>query len=116
MARVKRGILRTKKRHKLYRQTKGYRAGRKNILRLVKTAVKKSGQRAYDHRRLKKRDNRGLWQIKINAAVRKCGLNYSTFMGKMKKKNIALDRKILAELAEFYPQIFSKIVEEVKKS
>lgn len=115
MARVKRGTSHVKHRKKLYKNAKGFSAGRKNTLRLAKAAVKKAGQRAYDHRKLKKRTARGLWQVKINAAVRAHGMSYSVFMGKLAKKNIRLDRKILAQLAEYYPEIFTKIIQEIQK-
>lgn len=114
MARVKRGSVRTKKRNSILKQAKGFSAGRKNITRLAKTAVKKAGQRAYDHRKLKKRQRRGLWQIKINAAARQNGTTYSKFMGGLKKNNIEIDRKILADVAEYHPQLFTKIVDAVK--
>jgi len=70
---------------------------------------------AYRDRRTKKREKRRLWQVQINAAVRKLGLSYSKFMGALKKKNIEIDRKVLATLANEHPEIFEKIVEEAKK-
>lgn len=115
MTRVKRGTTRAKKRKKLLRQTKGYRWGRKNLVKLAKVAVLKAGVYAYRDRRRKKREMRRLWQIKINAACRALGLTYSKFIHQLKKAKIELDRKILAQLAEFYPEIFKKIVEEIKK-
>ncbi len=114
MARVKRGSTRTAKRKSILQKAKGFSAGRKNITRQAKTAVKKAGQRAYDHRKLKKRQMRGLWQIKINAAVRLHDMSYSAFMGGLKKKNIEVDRKILAQLAEHNPEVFTTIVDQVK--
>ncbi len=115
MARVKRGSQRTRKRKKVQKQTKGFSAGRKNTTRLGKQAAKKAGQRAYDHRKLKKRQRRALWQIKINAAVREHDMSYSAFMGGLKKQQIEVDRKILANIAEHHPKLFAKIVAEVKK-
>lgn len=114
MARVKRGSQRTQKRAKLLKQAKGYSAGRKNITRQATQAVKKAGQRSYDHRKLKKRQMRRLWQIKIGAAARLNGMSYSVFMGALGKKNIEVDRKVLAELAEHHPAVFAKIVEASK--
>lgn len=114
MARVKRGNVRTSKRKAWTKQAKGYSAGRKNLIKEVKQAVKKSGQRAYDHRKLKKRQFRALWQIKISAGAQQNGINYSTLMGGLKKANIELDRKVLAGIAEHQPQLFTKIVEAVK--
>lgn len=114
MARVKRGVLRTKKRRKLRKQAKGFSAGRKNITRQAKQAVKKAGQRAYDHRKLKKRQRRALWNIKINAGARQHDMSYSQLMGALKKANVEVDRKILAQMAEHYPAVFAKVVESVK--
>lgn len=114
MARVKRGSTRTAKRKKVLKQAKGYSAGRKNITRLAKSAVKKAGQKAYDHRKLKKRQRRGLWNIKINAAVRQHDMSYSQFIDALKKKKIEIDRKVLADCAENHPKIFAAIVAAVK--
>lgn len=89
--------------------------GRKSKLRLARVAALKAGVYAYRDRRRKKRDFRRLWQIRINAAVRPLGMNYSAFMNGLKKAGIALDRKILAGLAKDNPNVFEKIVESVKK-
>lgn len=114
MARVKRGSTRTAKRKRILKAAKGYHAGRKNLIKEAKQAVKKSGQRAYDHRKQKKRTRRALWQIKISAAVKPLGMSYSVFIGGLAKKNILLDRKVLADIAQNYPEVFAKIAEEVK--
>ncbi|MCD5396370.1 MAG: 50S ribosomal protein L20 [Candidatus Pacebacteria bacterium] len=114
MVRVKRGTIHTKKRRKLLKQVKGFRWGRKNKIKLAKEALLHALSYAYRDRRTKKREKRRLWQVQINAATRKLGLSYSKFMGALKKKNIELDRKILASLANEYPEIFEKIVEEAK--
>ncbi|MDD5110001.1 MAG: 50S ribosomal protein L20 [Patescibacteria group bacterium] len=114
MPRVKRAVIHLKKRRALMRAVKGYRWGRKNIIRLARPAMLKAGAYAYRDRRNKKRAARALWQIKINAACRANGLSYSAFMGKLGKQKIALDRKILALLAEHHPAVFAKIVEKVK--
>lgn len=114
MSRVKRGRVRTTKRRKLLKQAKGYYGSRKNLVKHAKTAVKKAGQRAYDHRKLKKRDQAALFSIKINAAARESGMSYSKLSGALKKKNIMLDRKVLSQLAEHYPAVFKKLVESVK--
>ena len=114
MPRVKRSVMHLKKRRSLMKAAKGYRWGRKNIIRLARPAVLKAGAYAYRDRRNKKRDARALWQIKINAGARINGLSYSQLMGKLKAAKIALDRKILAQLAEHHPQVFAKIVETVK--
>lgn len=110
MARIKRGNVHTRKRTKLLAQAKGFRGGRKNLVRQASSAVFKAGQRAYDHRKLKKRTARATWQIKINAGVRAHNLSYSRFIDALTKKNIAIDRKILAHLAEYKPKIFEKII------
>ncbi len=114
MARVKGGVKRTQRRKRVLKQTKGFSAGRKNLLRQAKTAAKKAGQRAYDHRKLKKRQARALWNIKISAGTKQHGMSYSRFIGALKKKNIEVDRKMLADLAEHNPKIFTKIIEAVK--
>lgn len=114
MARVKRGTTRTSKRKNVLKQTKGYYAGSKNLIKHAKTAVKKAGQRAYDHRKLKKRTRRALWQVKIGAAVKPLGMSYSVFIGGLAKKNILLDRKILSDIAQNHPELFEKIAAEVK--
>jgi large subunit ribosomal protein L20 len=95
---------------------KGYRWGRKNTIRLAKTAVKKAGVHAYVDRKKKKRVNRAIWQVRLNAAVRPYGLSYSRFIAALKENKIELDRKILSEIAVKQPDIFKKIVEQVKKS
>lgn len=115
MPRVKRGKAHIKKRKNLLKLTKGYRAGRKSKVKLAKTAYRKAGVYAYRDRRNKKRERRSLWQIKINAAVRKNGITYSKFIDLLKKNKIELDRKILANLAEHNPDIFAKIVKSLNK-
>ncbi len=113
--RVKRGTSHIKHRKNLLSRAKGYRWKRKSSPKLAKVAVRKAGRYAYIHRRLKKRDARGLWQIKINAAARLNGMTYSTFMHALKVAKVELDRKILAAIAEHQPKIFTAIVQQVKK-
>lgn len=115
MPRVKRAKIHLKKRKNLLKRVKGYRWGRKRLIKLAKVAALKAGVYAYRDRRRKKREARRLWQIKINAACRTLGLTYSKFIHQLKKAKIELDRKILALLAEKYPEIFKKIVKEVKE-
>lgn len=115
MPRVKRGKTHIAKRKRLYQKTKGYKWGRKNTIRLAKTAVLKAGVHSYTGRKKKKRTNRSLWQIKINAACRQNDLSYSKFINLLKNNNLGLDRKVLAELAEKQPKIFEKIILQVKK-
>jgi len=114
MPRVKRGVGHVKRRRTLRKKVKGYRWGRKNWLRLAKTAATKAGAHAYVGRKKEKRVRRNLWQIKINAAVRPYGLSYSKFINKLKTNKIGLDRKVLADLAENNPAILEKIIKEVE--
>lgn len=114
MPRVKRGTQHTKRRKNVLKRTKGMKWGRKSKLRLARVASLKAGAYAYRDRRNKKRSFRQLWTIKINAAVRHFGMTYSTFINALKGKNIELDRKSLAYLAEHKPKVFEKIVEAVK--
>jgi len=114
MTRIKGGLLHAKRRRGILKHTRGFRWGRKSKIKLAKIAKYKAGQYAFTDRRLKKRINRGLWQIRINAAVRKHGLSYSKFIGALKGKNIGLDRKILAEIAQKYPGMFEKIAQAAK--
>ena len=115
MPRVKRGKAHVKKRKKLLAKTKGYKWGRKNQIKKAKTAVAKAGVHAYIDRRLKKRDMRGLWQIKIGAFAKELGVSYSKLISLLKNKKIELDRKILADLAVNNKNILARIIEEVKK-
>lgn len=114
MPRTKGGV-KTRKRHKkLLKLTKGFWGQRKNVFRRAKETLERALVYAYRDRKQKKRDFRRLWQIRINAAARLNGLNYSKFMGGLKKAGIELDRKILANLAINEPEIFAKLVEIAK--
>lgn len=115
MARVKTAIIHLKKRRKILKAAKGYRHGRKRLIRLARVAVTKAGVYAYRDRRRKKRERRVLWQTQINAAVRPLGLTYGQFINLLTKKKIGLNRKILSELAEKNYPLFSKIVERAKE-
>ncbi len=110
MPRVKRGTHRIKRRKNILARTKGMMWGRKSKITLAKVAATKSGANAYRDRKLKKRNNRGLQQIRINAEARKNGTTFSKLMGDLKKRGIALDRKSLSEIARIYPNVFAKIV------
>jgi len=114
MVRVKRGTVQRRKHNKVLKAAKGYRGSRNSLYRQAKNAVAKAGMHAYRHRRTKKRDFRRLWIARINAAVRAEGMNYSTFMNKLATKGIALDRKILSELAIHQPAVFKNIVDAVR--
>jgi large subunit ribosomal protein L20 len=114
MTRIKRGIM-TKKRHKnLLEKAKGYRWGRSNLFRKAKEAVIKAGVYAHRDRRAKKRSFRALWIIRLNNALRLCNSTYREFIDLTKKKNIALDRKVLSQMAVENPETFKKLVESVK--
>jgi len=114
MTRVKRGKIAHKKREKLLKHTKGFRWGRKSKERAAKEALLHAWSHAFKGRKEKKRNFRSLWQVQINAAARNNGLTYSKLISGLKKQNIILDRKILADLAKTEPKIFEKIVEKVK--
>lgn len=113
--RVKRGTTRARQRSRFLKRTKGYRWGRKNRIRLAKTAVLKAGVNAYRDRKLKKRNARRLWQIQINAASRAHGLSYSALIAALKKANIELDRKILSDLARSEPKTFRAVLDTARK-
>ena len=99
MPRVKRGVTSRARHKKVLKQSKGFRGRRGNVYRVAKQAVMKAGQYAYRDRRQRKREIRSLWITRINAAVRELGLSYSTFMAGLKRANIEIDRKVLADLA-----------------
>lgn len=114
MARVKRSKIAMKHRRNVLKRAKGYQFGRSKKEVEAKVALRKAGAHAFAHRRDKKNDMRKLWNVKMNAALRELGTTYSKFIDALKKKNIILDRKILADLAENNPEVFKKIVEAVK--
>lgn len=116
MTRVKRGTIAHKRKKSLLKKTKGYQWGRKSKYKLAKQAAIRAGQHQYRHRREKKRTERQLAQSRITSAVREHGISYSSFIHLMKEKGVELDRKVLAQLAQDRPDIFSAVVEEVKKS
>ncbi|MDA0983956.1 MAG: 50S ribosomal protein L20 [Proteobacteria bacterium] len=116
MPRVKRGVTARARHKKVLAKAKGFRGRRGNVYRVAKEAVMKAGQYAYRDRRTKKRDFRALWIARINAAVRELGLTYSAFMSGMKKANIEIDRKVLADLAVLDKPAFARIANQVKAS
>jgi large subunit ribosomal protein L20 len=116
MPRVKRGVTARARHKKVLAKAKGFRGRRGNVYRVAKEAVMKAGQYAYRDRRTKKRDFRALWIARINAAVRELGLTYSAFMAGMKKANIEIDRKVLADLAVLDKPAFARIANQVKAS
>lgn len=115
MPRVKRGTTHVKRRRKLLQKTKGFRWGRKNLIKQASEAAVKAGHHAFVDRRKKKRTRRALWQIKIGAFVREHGISYSRFIDALKKNKIELDRKVLADLSVNNKAVMSKVVEEVKQ-
>jgi len=116
MPRVKRGTKRRKKRSKILKQAKGYWGARSRNYRTAKEAVERALLYAYRDRRVRKREFRRLWIIRIKAASENNGLSYNRFIHGLKKLNIGLDRKILADLAVNSPQAFLRIVEKVKQA
>lgn len=114
MTRVKRGKTSNKKREKVLHQTKGFKWGRKSKKRAATEALLHALPRSFHGRKVKKRTFRRLWQTRINAAVRKQDINYSKFIAGLKKENIIIDRKILADLAVKEPKVFERIVEKAK--
>ena len=102
------------RRKKVLDAAKGYFGRRKNVHTVAKNAVEKAMQYAYIGRKQKKRNFRSLWIQRINAGVREHGMSYSTFMGAISKKGIALNRKVLADLAMNHPEAFKAVVDKVK--
>ncbi|MCA9352248.1 50S ribosomal protein L20 [Patescibacteria group bacterium] len=114
MPRVKRGTIKNKSRKNTLAQVKGYRFGRSTKKREATTAIAHAGNHAFNHRKQKKSNFRRLWNVKINAEVRKHDLSYSTFIDALNKKGIGLNRKMLADLAENEPAAFKRVVDAVK--
>ncbi|HEX7055446.1 MAG TPA: 50S ribosomal protein L20 [Burkholderiales bacterium] len=114
MPRVKRGVTARARHKKVLKQAKGFRGRRKNVYRVAKQAVMKAGQYAYRDRRQRKREFRALWIARINAAARELGMSYSTFMAGLKRANIDIDRKVLADLAVADKAAFAKLAGQVK--
>jgi large subunit ribosomal protein L20 len=116
MPRVKRGVTARARHKKVFKQTKGFRGRRKNVYRVAKQALMKAGQYAYRDRRVRKREFRSLWIARINAAVRELGMSYSVFMAGLKRANIEIDRKVLADLAVSDKAAFAQIAGQAKAS
>ncbi|MFN3916739.1 MAG: 50S ribosomal protein L20 [Flavobacteriales bacterium] len=102
------------RRKKILKAAKGYFGRRKNVHTVAKNAVEKAGVYAYSGRKQKKRHFRGLWIQRINAGAREHGMSYSEFMGKVNSKGVALNRKVLADLAMNNPEAFKAVVDQVK--
>ena len=102
------------RRKKILKQAKGFFGRRKNVWTVAKNAVEKAMQYAYRGRKEKKRNFRSLWITRINAGTRQYGMSYSQFMGALKRNNIELNRKVLADLAMNHPAAFKAVVDQVK--
>ncbi|NCX93794.1 MAG: 50S ribosomal protein L20 [Gammaproteobacteria bacterium] len=114
MARVKRGVTARARHQKVLKMAKGYYGARSRVYRVAKQAVIKAAQYAYRDRRRKKREFRRLWIVRINAASRHFGLSYSQFMNGLKKANVAVDRRVLADVAVFDLRAFGELAERAK--
>ena len=112
--RIKRGVNAHKKRVKILKSAKGYYGSKSKLVRVARQAVMKSGNYAYTSRRLKKRDFRRLWTVRINAQARVNGISYSNLMHGLKVANIDLNRKVLAELAVSDKPAFAKVCDSAK--
>lgn len=116
MSRVKRSPQSRRRRKKILEQAKGFRGGSSKQYRMAHARVQKGLMYAYRDRRVKKRDFRALWITRVGIASKENGLSYSRFVAGLKKSQIALDRKILAELAVKAPQVFSAVVDRARNS
>ena len=114
MARVKRGVTAGRRHKKILNKAKGYYNARRKVFRAAKQAVIKAGQYAYRDRRAKKRDFRSLWITRINAAAREFGMSYSKMINGLKKAEIEIDRKMLADLAVNQPEAFASIAKQAQ--
>ena len=114
MSRVKSGAVTRTRHKKIISRAKGYYGRRKNTFRVANQAVEKAGQYAYRDRKVRKRQFRSLWIQRINAGCRLYGIKYSSFINGLKKINLNLNRKVLADLAAQEPESFKKIVSKIK--
>jgi large subunit ribosomal protein L20 len=114
MARVKRGVTKNKRRKNILAQTKGYRLNRSTKERTAKEAIQHAGVHAFRGRKEKKRAYRQLFTLRINARAREGGVSYSKLMGSLKKANITLNRKSLSALAKDHPEVFTRLLDQVK--
>ena len=114
--RVRGGHAPRKSKNRVFKEAKGFWGGRRKLWKTVMQVVRRSHQWAFRGRKMRKRDMRALWIVRLNGALRQRGMNYSQFMGKLAKANIQLDRKSLANIAYTDPAGFDKIVELVNKA
>lgn len=114
MPRVKGGVISAKRRRNVLKRAKGYRHGRSTKERAAKESLVHAGRNAFAHRRDKKNDYRSLWIVRLNAAIRENGLkSYSTFIAKLKKEGVVLDRKVLSTFASDHPEVFARIAKKL---
>jgi large subunit ribosomal protein L20 len=116
MPRVKRGFKARRRRNKVLKLAKGYRGARSRLFKTATEAVDRALKYAYRDRRVRKREFRGLWIVRISAAAKNNGISYSRFMGALKKADISLDRKVLSEMAVRDPEKFTSLVKLVSQS
>jgi large subunit ribosomal protein L20 len=116
MARVKRGVQARARHKKVLDKAKGYYGARSRVYRVAHQAVIKAGQYAYRDRKVKKRTFRSLWIVRINAAARECGMSYSRLVDGLTKAEVAIDRKVLADLAVHDMVAFGQIAEKAKQA
>ena|SRR6266481_238604 len=116
MPRVKRGVTTGARHKKVLSRAKGYYNARRKTIKAANQAVMKAGQYAYRDRRVRKRDFRSLWIVRINAGARECGLSYSRFMNGLRKASIVLDRKVLADIAVHDMKTFSTLADKAKSA
>ena len=114
MVRVTNGLTRHRRHKKFIKLAKGFRLGRKNVYKQVRLALLKQGQHEYRNRKEKKRDFRKLWIERISAACRNAGTKYSVFTNSLYNNRVLLNRKVLSNIAVVFPEVFNKIIEEVK--
>jgi large subunit ribosomal protein L20 len=116
MARVKRGVVARRRHRKVLNRAKGYYGARRKVYRVAKQAVIKAGQYAYRDRRQRKRDFRSLWITRINAAARENGMSYSRFINGLKRAEVEIDRKVLADLAVRDKAAFKALADKAQAS
>ena len=114
--RVKRGLTKHRRRKRILKAAKGYWGGRSKRFRVAREAVRRAWRYAYAHRRTRKRDFRRLWILRINAAVRAEGLTYSRFMNGLKRAGVAVDRRMLADLAVREPEAFARLAAAAREA
>lgn len=114
MTRVKKGFVKSRRHKKVLKAAKGYRGSKGSLFRSAKEATLHAGEYAFAGRKARKRDKRSLWIAQINAALKNENVSYSEFFNHLKKADIALNRKILSELANSDPTVFNQIIKKVK--